>query len=159
MIKRKDIYLGIKNNCGVITPLIGMYEQDKIKNLENGELLETDGNIYGAIDGFPSCSLDHILKAWHFQDELTEKEIHMIATIFKYPDLVNREMKRISSSSIDGEDIWMLEHVYLLMANTYCEEQPKEIREIEQEKEVLYSIKERLLHQFVRPKQKRKEWR
>ena len=94
MIKREHIYLGIKNNQGVITPLVGMHDQDKIRNLVNGELLNTTGTVYGAIEGFPSCSLDQILAAWKFKKELTEEEVHMITTIFQYPELVQREMER-----------------------------------------------------------------
>lgn len=157
MIKREHIYLGIKNNQGVIAPLVGMHDQDKIRNLENGELLNTTGTVYGAIEGFPSCSLDQILEAWHFQNELTEEEIHMITTIFQYPELVMREMKRIDTDLLDQDDLWMMEHVYIMIENT--KPRKKSITEIEREREMLYNCREHILQQLVTPKQKRKEWR
>ncbi len=157
MIKRENIYLGIKNDKGVITPLVGMYDHNQVRDLENGELLNKTGDRYGAIDGFPSCSLDQILEAWHFENELTEQEIHMITTIFQYPELVQREMKRINTDLLDQDDLWMMEHVYIMTQNTNTRK--KSLDEIERQKEMLSTCRERIFQQFITPKQKIKEWR
>ena len=81
MIKRSDIYLGVRYEQGVVTPLIGKYEGKKIKNLENGELLEQTGQVYGAIDGFPTCYLNPILEEWNFGDELNEEALKIIENL------------------------------------------------------------------------------
>lgn len=157
MIKRENIYLGIRNNKGVITPLVGVYDHNQVRNLENGELLNQTGEIYGAIDGFPSCPLNQILEAWQFENELIEQEIHMITTIFQYPELVQREMKRINTDLLDQDDLWMMEHVYIMTQNTNTGK--KSLEGIERQKEVLSTCRDRIFQQFMIPKQKIKEWR
>lgn len=155
MIKREQLYLGIKNDEGMVTPLVGMYEENKIRNLENGELLDTSGEVYGAIEGFPACPLDHILKAWKFEEQLTEEEITMITTIFQNPSFVHREMERIGDVVIDEGDLWMMKHIYILMENTKEEKRKHRIDKLEEEKEQLYTLRQRILEHFLKGKQKK----
>ena len=68
-----------------------------------------------------------------------------------------REMKRIDTDLLDQDDLWMMEHVYIMIENT--KPRKKSITEIEREKEMLYNCREHILQQLVTPKQKRKEWR
>lgn len=157
MIKRENIYFGIRNNKGVITPLVGVYDHNQVRNLENGELLNQTGEIYGAIDGFPSCPLNQILEAWQFENELTDQEVHMITTIFRYPELVQREMKRINTDLLDQEALWMLEHVYIMTQNTNIKKQS--LDGIERQKEMLSAYRDHIFQQYIGTKQKRKEWR
>ena len=154
MIKRENIYLGIKNDRGVITPLVGVYDHNQVRNLENGELLNKTGYIYGVLDGFPSCSLDQILAAWKFKKELTEEEVHMITTIFQYPELVQREMERINLDLLNQDDLWMLEHVYIMTKNTNIRKQFMD--EIDEQNNVYCR---HIFQSCMKSKQKRKEWR
>lgn len=153
MIKRSDIYLGVRYEQGVVTPLIGKYEGKKIKNLENGELLEQTGQVYGAIDGFPTCSLNSILEEWNFGDELNEEALKIIVTIFKNPSLVKFELNRINQNKIDPYDSFVIESLYLLCLNS---NQEKKLEQIMQTREQLFTLRQQLVKKLKSGKVKKK---
>lgn len=119
-INREEVYLGIKNDHGAIEPLIGKKTESGVFDFVTGNTWSEVGDRYASVEGFPSCPLNHILEAWGFDETLTREELKDLETLFANPTSIQIVKKHMGKNQLQElqEELWMLEHVALIAANS-----------------------------------------